>query len=91
MVQEISFMVSLNFSRSNYDNCVYLKRLDGGNYIYLLLYVDDILIAATNMGAINKLKEQLGMAFEMKDLGAAKKILGMKIIRDRSNRKLFLS
>jgi Reverse transcriptase (RNA-dependent DNA polymerase) len=53
--------------------------------------VDDILIAATNMGAINKLKEQLGMAFEMKDLGAAKKILGMKIIRDRSNRKLFLS
>jgi Reverse transcriptase (RNA-dependent DNA polymerase) len=91
MVQEISFMVSLNFSRSNYDNCVYLKRLDGGNYIYLLLYVDDILIAATNMGAINKLKEQLGMAFEMKDLGAAKKILGMKITRDRSNRKLFLS
>jgi Reverse transcriptase (RNA-dependent DNA polymerase) len=86
-----SFMVNLNFSRSNYDSCVYLKRLDDGDYIYLLFYVDDILIAATNMGEIKKLKEQLSMAFEMKDLGAAKKIFGMKIIRDWSNQKLFLS
>jgi hypothetical protein len=50
-------MVSLNFFRSNYDSCVYRKKLDGGDYIYLLLYVDDILIAATNMGEIKKLKE----------------------------------
>jgi Reverse transcriptase (RNA-dependent DNA polymerase) len=84
-------MVSLNISRSNYDSCVYLKRLDGGNYIYLLLYVDDMLISTTNMREIKKLKEQLSIAFEMKDLGVAKKILGMKITRDRSNRKLFLS
>jgi Reverse transcriptase (RNA-dependent DNA polymerase) len=52
-----SFMVSLNFSRSNYDNYVYLKKLDGGDYIYLLLYVDDMLITTTNMGEIKKLKE----------------------------------
>jgi hypothetical protein len=31
------------------------------------------------------------MAFEMKDLGAAKKILGMEITRDQFNQKLFLS
>jgi Reverse transcriptase (RNA-dependent DNA polymerase) len=31
------------------------------------------------------------MVFEMKDLGVVKKILGMEIIRNRSNRKLFLS
>jgi Reverse transcriptase (RNA-dependent DNA polymerase) len=86
-----SFMVNLNFSRSNYDSCVYLKKLDGGDYIYLLLYMDHILIVTTNMGEIKKLKEQLGMVFEMIDLEAAKKILGMEIIRDQSNRKLFLS
>jgi Reverse transcriptase (RNA-dependent DNA polymerase) len=84
-------MVSLNFSNFNYDSCVYLKKLDSGDYIYLLLYVYDILIAATNMGEIKKLKEQLGMTFEMKDLRTVKKILGMEITRDRSNRKLFLS
>jgi Reverse transcriptase (RNA-dependent DNA polymerase) len=86
-----SFMISLNFSHSNYDSCVYLKNLDSGDYIYLLLYVDDMLIAATNMEEIKKLKEQLGMTFEMKDLGATKKILGMEITRDRSNQKPFLS
>ena len=86
-----SFMVSINFSRSNYDSCVYFKKLSSGKFIYLLLYVDDMLIAASNMEEIVKLKEQLGSAFEMKDLGAAKRILGMEISRDRSNRKLFLS
>ena len=53
--------------------------------------MDDMLIAVTNMREIKKLKEQLSSAFEMKDLGAAKRILGMEITRDRSNRKLFLS
>uniref|UniRef100_A0A3Q7EAK5 Reverse transcriptase Ty1/copia-type domain-containing protein n=1 Tax=Solanum lycopersicum TaxID=4081 RepID=A0A3Q7EAK5_SOLLC len=33
----------------------------------------------------------LSAEFEMKDLGAARKILGMEIIRDRERRKLFLS
>ena len=57
----------------------------------MLLYVDDMLIAASNMEAIVRLKEQLGSAFEMKYLGATKRILGMGISRDRPNRKFFLS
>jgi ATP-binding cassette subfamily B (MDR/TAP) protein 1 len=36
------------------------------------------------------LKAQLSKEFEMKDLGAAKKILGIKIIRDRKSSKLYL-
>ena len=46
----------------------------------MLLYVDDMLIAAKNMSEVDKLKAQLKQEFEMKDLGAAKKILGIKII-----------
>ena len=37
---------------------------------------------------IQKLKAQLKEKFDMKDLGEAKKILDMKIIRDRSKGKL---
>jgi len=44
--------------------------LSSGEFIYLLLYVDDMLIVASNMEEIVRLKEQLGSAFEMKDLGA---------------------
>ncbi|XP_065860062.1 uncharacterized protein [Euphorbia lathyris] len=40
---------------------------------------------------IQKLKGLLNAEFKMKDLGAARKILGIEIYRDRSKRKLFLS
>ena len=52
-------------------------KIVNGSAIYLLLYVDDMLIAAKNKSDIAKLKAQLSKEFEMKDLGAAKKILGM--------------
>nr|CAH65740.1 OSIGBa0127D24.3 [Oryza sativa] len=57
-----SFMLSQKFRRSNYDSCVYLKVVDG-SAIYLLLYVDDILIAAKDKSEIAKLKAQLSSAF----------------------------
>ncbi|KAJ4976637.1 hypothetical protein NE237_001743 [Protea cynaroides] len=52
---------------------------------------DDMLIAAKNMSHIQVLKRQLSDEFEMKDLGAAKKILGMEIRTDRKVGKLYLS
>jgi ATP-binding cassette subfamily B (MDR/TAP) protein 1 len=57
----------------------------------LTLYVDDILIVAKSKKDITTLKAQLSTEFEMKDLGATKKILGMKIIRDRKSGLLFLN
>ncbi|GKB23082.1 transposable element [Tanacetum coccineum] len=62
-----------------------------GSLIYLLLYVDDMLVAAKDMEEVKKLKIILNTEFDMKDLGAARKILGMEIIRDRNHGKLFLS
>ncbi|GJY08330.1 retrovirus-related pol polyprotein from transposon TNT 1-94 [Tanacetum coccineum] len=62
-----------------------------GSLIYLLLYVDDMLVAAKDMEEVKKLKILLNTEFDMKDLGAARKILGMEIILDRQHGKLFLS
>lgn len=56
--------------------------LDNGIFVYLLLYVDNILIASKDMFEINKLKTQLCHKFEMKDLRVAKKIFDMEILRD---------
>jgi len=56
---------------------MYSRRLY--NYIYLMLYANDILIATTNMFHIDELRHQLRSNFEMKDLGAPRKIVGMKI------------
>ena len=72
------------------DHCCYLKKFNS-SYIILLLYVDDMLIAGADMQEINKLKKQLSSEFEMKDLGAAKQILGMSIARDKATGTLKLS
>ncbi|KAH9681068.1 hypothetical protein KPL71_026802 [Citrus sinensis] len=73
------------------DHCAYYKRFEDNDFIILLLYVDDMLVAGPNKDRIQKLKAQLAREFEMKDLGPANKILGMQIYRDRNNRKIWLS
>ncbi|GJY33678.1 putative RNA-directed DNA polymerase [Tanacetum coccineum] len=65
------------------DHCFYLKKV-GSSSIILLLYVDDMLVASYDMAEINKLRRQLSQEFEMKDLGSAKQLLGMSIIRDKT-------
>jgi hypothetical protein len=85
------FMKEQGYSRCHSDDCVYFKRLENGSYIILLLYVDDMLVIGSNMKDINVLNKKLSNSFAMKDLGAAKKILSMRITRDKKNRKLTLS
>ena len=72
-------------TKSKYNPYVYCNKLLGREYIYLLLYVDDILIASRSRSAINSLKKQLSSEFEMKDLSEVKKVLSMKIERDRNS------
>ncbi|KAE8667838.1 hypothetical protein F3Y22_tig00112368pilonHSYRG00011 [Hibiscus syriacus] len=67
------------------------ERSGDNDFVILLLYVDDMLVAGPNKYHIEELKAQLAREFEMKDLGSANKILGMQIHRDRSNRKIWLS
>ena len=50
-----------------------------------------MLVAGSNMQGINLLKIKLAKSFAMKDLGAAKQILGIRITRDMKNCKLMLS
>eukprot|EP00253_Pinus_taeda_P028030 PITA_28030 len=50
-----------------------------------------MLLASKSIVEINRLKARITRTFDMKDLGAARQILGMEIFRDRSNGKLWLS
>ena len=51
----------------------------------------NMFVVGSNMQDINVLKRKLAKSFVMKDLGAAKQILGMRITRVRKNCKLTLS
>jgi hypothetical protein len=44
--------------------CVYVKSLDDDYFIFMLLYVDDMLIVANNISKVNKLKILLSKKFD---------------------------
>ena len=52
-----SYMQELNFQKSSYDCCVYLRKTYGEEVIYLVLYVDDMLLASKSMKLIDLLKQ----------------------------------
>uniref|UniRef100_A0A803Q0E8 Integrase catalytic domain-containing protein n=1 Tax=Cannabis sativa TaxID=3483 RepID=A0A803Q0E8_CANSA len=70
----------IGFIKSKYDPCVYFN-----DHIYLLPYVDDILMVGKEKSRLNDLKVKLNEEFEMKDLGNAKRILGIDIHRPTQN------
>lgn len=51
-----SFMIKHNFDRCSYDNCVSFKRNRIESFIYLLLYVDDMLVVSKDKDEIRRLK-----------------------------------
>jgi hypothetical protein len=69
------------FKENVEDNCVYAK-FKNGKYIFLILYVDDILIASSDINLLMETKKFLSSNFDMKNLGEASFVLGIEIHRD---------
>ncbi|GFZ05297.1 hypothetical protein Acr_17g0008690 [Actinidia rufa] len=67
-------ITSYGFEANVVDNCVYHK-FSGSKYIFLVLYVDDILLASSDIGLLHEAKRFLTKKFEMKDLGDASFVL----------------
>ena len=65
------------------DKCIYSK-FENGKGVIICLYVDDMLIFGTDLEQVEETKKFLSNNFEMKDMGGAGVILGIKIIRDGS-------
>eukprot|EP00253_Pinus_taeda_P024438 PITA_24438 len=85
-----TFIRRVGFTGSKEDHCVYFKLI-GDHVIYLVLYVDDMLLVGNDKEIIQDLKTHLSSKFDMKDLSATNYILGMEIKRDRTKRKLWLN
>ena len=76
-------ITSYGFEVNVVDVCVYHK-FSGSKYIFLILYVDDILLACNDIGLLHETKIFLTKNFKMKDHRDASFVLGIKILRDRS-------
>jgi hypothetical protein len=78
------------FIKSEEEPCVY-KRASGSALVFLVLYVDDILLIGKDIPMFEVVKTSLKKSFSMKDLGEEAYVLGIKIYRDRSKRLIGLS
>ena len=78
------------FVKNEDEPCIY-KKTSGSAIVFLVLYVDDILLIGNDIPTLQNVKSWLGKCFSMKDFGEATYILGIKIYRDRSKRLIGLS
>ena len=85
-----NIITSFGFEENIVDQCIYIK-VSGSKFTFLVLYVDDILLASNNLGLIRETKRFLSQNFDMKDIGEASHVLGIEIHRDRSKKILGLS
>ncbi|KAL6312798.1 hypothetical protein AAG906_021430 [Vitis piasezkii] len=66
------------------DHSVFYHHNSSGQCIYLVVYVDDIVITGSDQNGIQKLKQHLFTHFQTKDLGKLKYFLGIEIAQSSS-------
>src|SRR4051812_18458884 len=76
---------SFGFIKNEKEPCVF-KNFSGSSIVFLILYVDDILLIGNDIPMLDAVKDSLKNTFSMKDLGEAAYIFGIKIYSDRSRR-----
>jgi hypothetical protein len=76
------------FKVSPLDHCVYICKKNDKLTI-LSLYVDDILLSKNCLDMINDTKACFASKCEMKDMGIANYVLGIRISRNRNSKLLY--
>ena len=77
------FLLSIDFKQSSAGTCVYTK-FNNGNKIIIIIWVDDIVVAASNIDVLNEIKTALCDKFKMKDLNQLSWFLGMEFKLENS-------
>lgn len=84
----ISFLKTFNFVENKADKCIH-RAIINGNVVYLAFFVDDGLILSDSINSIKLILDGLSKAFEI-SVGNASLFVGMQIVRDRTNKSMFI-
>lgn len=76
-----STLKKAEFTQCEADPCLYKAEIDGEK-CFILIYVDDILVASRSEAVTKKIEFFLGSAFKMSNFGEIKNYLGMEITKD---------
>ena len=81
----------IGFKRTNGDWGLYVRRDRYGRTVYILVYVDDMIVAADTQGEIDELWELLKAEWTITVIGDVGTVLGMKVSQDKARRTIWLS
>ena len=73
------------------DPCVFVRRDGHLSWIYVTLYVDDMLLRGTSAFLIDKVADELASHFKLKTLGNVRFILGIEVDYAQQTKKLKIS
>ena len=71
-----SYLLENGFTQSNVDHCLYVKRIES-DMIVIVVWVDDMIVGASNDSLLYDTKNMLSEKFKMKDLGRLSRFLGI--------------
>jgi len=83
-------LLSMGFVKNAADSCLFM-HFKGSDVFLVVVYVDDLILAASNKQEMQAFKKTMAEKFAMKDLGALERYMGLKIVRDRSKRTISIS
>ena len=72
------FLLSIGFLASKVDSFMFILSY-GTNILYLLIYVDDILLTGSNSTMLHRLVQLLSSEFKLRDLGDVHYFLGIEV------------
>ena len=78
-----SVVQEFGVTRSTPDHLVFYHHMSSGQFIYLIVYVEDIVITGNDQNGIQRLKQHLFSHFQTKDLGKLKYFLGVEIAQSK--------
>lgn len=86
-------LLEQGFAQSRVDPCVYTKDLNQptGDQAVIVVWVDDILIAASNASFMKAIKVKMNLTFKMKDLGKVSWFLGIQFLHDPRDGSITMS
>ena len=73
------FLVDSGFKNSHSDTSLFILHT-GTNLLYLLVYVDDIIITGNSNDLVSQVVECLAQHFSLKDLGPLSYFLGVEVV-----------
>ncbi|CAI7798836.1 unnamed protein product [Closterium sp. NIES-53] len=86
----VGVLLGAGWKKSQIDEVLYFKAGDNGVTCWVLVYVDNLLVASNSPAMLKELKERLEAAFKLREISPVVNYLRLEIMRDRPARKLWL-